>query len=553
MGTKTVTVDGKSFVVPDDATPEEIDAISGGSSTPREYSATEVPGEALRNLPSSAGNVVKGAVHSATHPVDTIKSLLSVAGLPVTLPAWGIGSMMPDTINPYTGEKENPGASFRKDYVQPALDYGQNLIDTYGGWDKIKRTLAEDPLRLPMDILGLTPAGQGLKGTRVAQGAANTAGKIASKTGHVLSEAPANMVDLLIQSHEGIGPGAIREITKAGEEGKTNVRKAISDGIDYGDVIGRLHNAVNTLVQNKSNAYNRAMSVFKGADSPVDFSKVDNAILNANEMGLYRGKSGNASPIDKRSPEMINAHNAINSIINKWKQADPTEFHTAYGFDQMKQELYDFVHNLPDDNAMKTPAQAYANKIMAAVRDTIRDVAPQEYVDAMDKYGKQQDQIRELRKEFKLGDNNTNIQTVRSLQKIYRRTADVAHGEKENLLRTAMQDANEPDLMQLLAAGQFNPRLPQGIRGAMIPALVASGTVNPLWLALSSPRLTGVTGYNVGRLKAAARRSGVPSPMPAAKAYGQMSVNPSLLATSRPQYSEPEEEKSRGGALSRRR
>lgn len=559
MGTKTVIVDGRELQVPDDATPEEIDALAGGPPAPRSYAASEVPAAAAKSALGAPGRVAAGVVHSAAHPIDTIKSLLSVAGLPLTVPAWAAASGVEDLTGIPTGQ------DFRKEYMQPALDYGKNLWDTYGSWDKIKRTLAETPERPLMDALSFTPPGKVTAPiSKAATAAAATkAGAAAVKAGDAtldfMKGMPANVVDLLVQSHEGIGPSAVKDVYEAGTQGKKAVREAISKGLDYGDVVQKLHNAFDKLVENKGQTYNTLMSTFKGADQPVDFSKVDQAIQNANEMGLYRGKSGTAAPRDLRSPEEIQAHNLINEKINAWKQLDPAEFHTAYGFDKMKQEIQKFVDTLSDDNAMKTPAQAYAGKIMSAIRSTIRDVAPPEYVEAMDKYGKQMDQLRDFKKEFKLGDRNTNLQTVRSMQQVYRRTAGVAHEEKENLLRTALDNAGDKDLMQMIAGSQFKPVMPQGMRGTFVPLItsgVASGALGPGALAiagLSSPRLTGVTAYNLGRLAAEAHRRNLPGPIDFAKAYGQMSLNPQLLGASRPQYSEPEEEHARGGALSRGR
>ncbi len=561
MGTKTIDVPGQGPVeFPDTMSDEEIAAVLRGETKPagpKTYAASEVPGAALKNLPNEPGRIGAGMAHAASHPLDTIKSMLSIAGVPVTYPAYA-GTRVVDWL---AGTHTAP--RFADTYLKGATDFTNQLKENYGGWDNAKRTFAETPLQPVMDILGLTPAGGAIGKSSFGQAAKAGVGRVADATGHVMSGVPASMIDMFIQGEEGIGPGAIRDVTQAGREGKSNVLRTIMQGVNYDDILARMQSAVSRLGEQRSDAYNSAMRIFKGADAPVHFGRIDQAIARADEMGQYRGQSGTAPPVEKRSPPEIAARDAINGIVEKWRALDPNEFHTAYGFDQMKQELNKFVDTLPENDAMRTPAQAYANRVSQAVRDTIRERAPPEYGAAMDEYGRQSDQMRNLIKEFKVGPNNTNVQALRSLQKIHRRSADVAHGEKENLLRTAMQEAGDTDLMQILAGGQFHPKLPSGIRGAMLPvtlAGVAGGTLGPGALALiasASPRLTGLAGYGAGRAAGIAEHAlpGLGSSTKSAMGrYGEMSLDPRVQAlTQRPRQSEPVEERARGGALSTRR
>lgn len=102
--------------------------------TKRNYKASEVPGAALGNLPSSVGNLVggmvgavkgatKGVVKGALNPADTASYLL----------------------NPLDWRRTN-------DIINAAKAIGGMYADRYGSWDKIKRTVAEDPVGFAADI-----------------------------------------------------------------------------------------------------------------------------------------------------------------------------------------------------------------------------------------------------------------------------------------------------------------------------------------------------------------------------------------------------------------
>jgi len=570
MGTKTILVEGKPIQVPDDATDDEIATIIGAPASKRDYALSEVPGAALANAGRDAKDIAKGAIHTATHPTDTILSLLKMAALPVSVPYYGLLKGAESL-----GYPQGSAEGFKSWALNEPLEFGKQLGDTYGGWlggpegwgftpeigfGNAKRALAERPLSTAMDALGLTPAGNMLGKTRPVQATkaaiGSAAAKVAEKTGEALSTLP----DIFVQSHEGIGPGALKEVVKAGREGNTDVLTAMRNGVNYNDILTRAHDAVDTLVKKRKQHYDTNMAVLEGADVPVDFSKVDRALGMADDIGVYRGKSGTATPIELRSPNEASARKAITDAIEDWKLADPREFHTAYGFDKLKQKISNIVEGVSPTDGMFKPIHAYGGKVLSAIRDTIKEVAPPEYTKAMLKYEEDTNRLKNVRKEFSLGPKATDIQAVKKLQKIYRRTADVAHGEKENLLREALKEAGDESLMSTLAGGQFSSWTPQGIRGTMVPAItagIAGGALSPWALPMviaESPRITGETAFAYGKGRRAAERFGQ-THLPGAgdyssqfmREYLQSAMNPTTLAVTRDREEQP---RKRGGHLS---
>lgn len=580
MGTKTILVEGKPVQVPDDATDDEIAKIIGGGEQ-KNYTLSEVPGAALKNAGKDTGDVLKGAWHAVTHPTDTAVSMIKTLLSPASALYYG-GLKGLEKL----GYPEGAAEGFKSWALKEPLELGQHLLDSYGGWlggpegwgftpeigyENVKRSVAERPVSTAMDVLGLTPAGKMLNETRPVQAARSVVRKGAEKVAEKAAQLPGTMADIFVQSHEGIGPGALKDVVKAGAEGDTDALRAIRQGVNYEDILNRGYGVVDALNKKRGDKYNTSMAIFEGADRPVDFAKVDRALGNADDIGVYRGKSGTADPFDFSTASETGAREKINALIERYRALDPREFHTAYGFDKLKQGVQKIIDEVSFSDGMYKPIHAYGGKVLDAIRDTIKEVAPPEYTKAMLEYEKDSERLRNLKKEFSLGPNNTPIQAVKKMQKIYRRTADVAHGEKENLLREALREAGDESLMSTLAGGQFHSFTPQGMRGTMIPAITAGimgGALSPWALALGvaeSPRLTGELAYAYGKNRAAARRFGQ-THLPGAGDYSkqfiqeylQQSLNPTTLAVTRPQMSTPvaEEEptaRRRGGHLSRLR
>jgi hypothetical protein len=152
-------------------TPETDSQPIGEIPAPRRsYSAAEVPGQMIRNLPSSAARFAGGLYEAATSPVQTAKGILDIG-------AGAIQSVLPQTVVDFVNQFEaNPDAG--RQVVEAARAAGGALADRYGGYENIKRTLAEDPVGAVADLSTILTAGAGA--ARLTSRVAPSAGGVAT-------------------------------------------------------------------------------------------------------------------------------------------------------------------------------------------------------------------------------------------------------------------------------------------------------------------------------------------------------------------------------------
>lgn len=148
-------------------------AATGGIPGPRRgYSLTEVPVEAVKNLPESAGKFVGGIVQAVTSPVQTLTGILDAG-------AGALRNALPQGVVNFIDQFDNnPEATQRA--VQTANAIGGMYKDRYGSYEGIKRTFAEDPVGAAADLSTLLTGG-GAAATKMG----------ATRTGTALSQAGA--------------------------------------------------------------------------------------------------------------------------------------------------------------------------------------------------------------------------------------------------------------------------------------------------------------------------------------------------------------------------
>lgn len=152
-------------------------ATSGGEipGTRRNYSAAQVPVEAVKNLPESASKFVGGLVQAVTSPLQTLTGLLDAG-------AGALRNSLPQGVVNFVEQFDtNPQATQRA--VQTANAIGGMYKDRYGSYEGIKRTFAEDPVGAAADLSTLLTGG-GAAATKL--GAAQT-GAALSKGGAAIN------------------------------------------------------------------------------------------------------------------------------------------------------------------------------------------------------------------------------------------------------------------------------------------------------------------------------------------------------------------------------
>lgn len=152
------------FEVPEGTTEQQVLDFVAGSipKPPRAWS--DVPMEALGNLPESFGNLVADTVRPILHPIDTAESLASL----------GKGAYK-NVVGGY--DPNDPD-------VQAADAAGQYFKQNYGSAEGIKNYIATDPAAALGDLATLLTAGGGLAAR--APGAVGRAGALARTSGRTI-------------------------------------------------------------------------------------------------------------------------------------------------------------------------------------------------------------------------------------------------------------------------------------------------------------------------------------------------------------------------------
>lgn len=145
-------------------------AASGVPGPRRSYSLAEVPVEAVKNVPESAGRFVGGVLQAVTSPVQTLTGILDAG-------AGALRNALPKGVVNFIDQFDtNPEATQRA--VQTANAIGGMYKDRYGSYEGIKRTFAEDPVGAAADLSTLLSGG-GAAATKMG----------ATQTGAALSKA----------------------------------------------------------------------------------------------------------------------------------------------------------------------------------------------------------------------------------------------------------------------------------------------------------------------------------------------------------------------------
>jgi hypothetical protein len=150
-------------------------STSGIPSPRRSYSLGEVPLEAGKNLPASAGQFVSGVVQAVTSPLQTLTGLLDLG-------AGALRNSLPKSVSGFIDKFDaDPAAAQRASEVASAV--GGMYKDRYGNYESIKRTFAEDPVGTAADLSTLLTGG----GAAASKLGATQTGAAVSKAGAMIN------------------------------------------------------------------------------------------------------------------------------------------------------------------------------------------------------------------------------------------------------------------------------------------------------------------------------------------------------------------------------
>lgn len=318
----------------------------------------------------------------------------------------------------------------------------------------------------------------------------------------------------------GTGAKALETAASAGYQGGPAAqafRANMRGNVPMGDVVDEAANAVRQMRVQRGDEYRRGMDAV-GLDTKVlNFDGIDKAMVDAENVKNYKGQN--------LSPSTTEIRQKINDEINKWRFLDPAEFHTAEGFDALKQKIGD----IRDTTGFGTPERKVANDAYSAVRQTIVKQVPQ-YATVMKGYEEASQLTKEIERTLSLPRDSRTGPTVdaslRKLQSILRNNVSTNYGNRTELAKYLV-NSGAPHLMEALAGQSVNSWMPRGLAqlGARLAAEVgvaglgvgAVGAHAALPVAASlpfmSPRLMGEAAYYAGKAASPLRAlKGMPLP-----------------------------------------
>lgn len=440
------------------------------------------PIETAKNIGNLGAGVVEKAAHAASN-LSPVASSIPIAGA-IAGPAVSILG----AVSPYLGNEHEKYA----DAV------GRFFADRYGGIENFKKTMAEDPVGFAGDLSTLFTGGE--TALARAPGALGKVGEAAGTAGRVLDPLNAvtgyGMIPKLagkmgigaLGVTTGVGHDALQTAYSAGREGGP-AAEAFRDNITrrapLTEAVDDARGAIEALRTQRGNEYRQAMTKTGkiGADTTVlNFNKIDHAVSQADEIQVYRGRSG-MQPAQTLNTPTDAVRTEMKGQINKWRALDPQEFHTAEGVDALKRSLY----NIMDAQPYGSPQRKAASQIYGAVRQTIIDQVP-EYAKVMKAYERASDQLSNIERELSLNPKANISTSLRKLQSVLRDNVNTSYGQRQNLVKFLVNNG-APHLMEKLAGQSLASWFPRGLA-----RIAATETVPAMGAALAA----GLPGAAIG-------------------------------------------------------
>ena len=454
---------------------------------------SDVPAMALRNLPESAERFGEDLIQPFLHPVETAKNVGNLA----------VGAV----------QKLIPGEQESEVYADAV---GQFFADRYGGWENVKRTMAEDPVGFLADVSTvLTGGGAALAR---APGMMGQVGRAVSTAGRITDpvRATAAAVRPIVKPMaRGAGRGAAALVGELGTHtGRQSIETAARAGYRGGqaseafresmrglspveDAVQDARQALQSIRLKRGVDYRRGMAQVAGDATVLDFAPIDRAMGRAARIKSFKGV-----PISKSTAKVTGD---IQELLDQWKALDPTEYHTPEGLDALKQAIGD----IRDATDFGSPSRAVADQAYNAVKGEIVKQAPT-YAKTMRSYWQASEVIKEMERTLSLNPKATVDTQLRKLQSLLRNNANTNYGRRL-VLGEMLVEAGADNLMEKLSGQALQGLAPRGLGRVVAGGIAAGGYIDPQLLMLlpaQSPRLMGEAAYAGGQ--AAKRLSQVP-------------------------------------------
>lgn len=485
---------------------------------------SEVPGQALANVPSSAVNLVKSIAQPIIHPIETASSLYKIGKGAVSKAAGALGAEQLPT------EKASNEAALNA--------VGQFFADRYGGLDALKKTMATDPVGFLADAAAILTGGEGVlarvpgvvgKTAEIAGTVGRTIDPI-TQAGRVVDTAARGVgaaASLPLSLTTGVAPRNILTAGRAGMEGNPAFVEHMRGNADVNQPVEMADSALRQIAQDRAAAYQAGMTGVKADKTVLDFSPINKSVLDARNIVEFHGVTKNR--------EALGTYEAIKALVDQWQQqpyqlvaGKPVWPHrTAEGLDELKQAVGE-VRTL---TKFGTLSRKVADDIYNSIKAQITRQAP-EYAKTMSGYAEASDKLKELRKTFSLSESATTDTALKKLHSILRNNVNTNYGARVKLGEELAK--KEPDLPYAIAGQTMSSVLPRGLATQLLTGAeavgggyaAAAGFFHPAVLAAlaaASPRLVGEVAHLSGRILSALRKSkGISPPVRGAYQLGRL-------------------------------
>ncbi|HEY1490221.1 MAG TPA: hypothetical protein VGF90_04205, partial [Verrucomicrobiae bacterium] len=456
-----------------------------------------------------SGEQMAGDIYTAVrHPATTGKNIVNVID--------GAGEMVEDAL----GIKVPPGREEDRRMYTRAL--GKMFLDRYGSIDKLKQTIASDPLGFLSDAsTAIGGGGAVLRGTEFAAkaaGAAKTAGAIGKVAG--ATEKAAEITNPVTAAGK-VGGVAAKKGYKIGTDiygtatGTTGepIRKAVSasarrftDPARYKafidaftetapkeQVVSEAQGAVSNLIRQRGNTYRQEMAKVKLNRAPLNFQKIDDALIDTLGEHTVVTQSGQ---IIQKNPLAAQALKDVEEVLSEFRNLPPGDF-TVEIADAMKQRLNAIKEGgqYKDQFGRSNTGGHVIDNVARAVRGVIEQQSP-EYAKIMRGYEEATKDLAQVQKELSLGrDANAGV-ALRKLQSGLRNNVSSAYGHRKALIEF-LEDNGAPHLSEMLAGQALSETTSRGGLGRLFTALstgevlTGRGLIGAAGLAATSPKLAG--------------------------------------------------------------
>lgn len=462
-----------------------------GTQKPKEtpLSWSDVPGQMVRNLPSSAGNFVGGIYQTVMHPIDTLLTLGDVA-------AGGFKNIVPKPIADFIDQFDsNPEAANRA--VNAANAMGGHFKESYGSVDGLKKALATDPVGVAGDLSTLLSGGAAIapKAGGIAAGLKTAANLTNPVTGLIEGLKAVGPTSGLIATQglgmaTGVGAENIATAFKAGKEGTTAFMENMAGRVAKTDVLDQARQALANMRAARSTDYRTNIATTAADTTPLKFGDIDTALQTVRDSL----KQGGHSKIGAAETSKVDE---VAAIIKEWRD-DPAA-HTASGLDALKQRLDAVYPESPAHNQ----AQRVITTVRNAVKDTIVKQSP-EYASTMKAYEEAISLEKEIERALSLGQKASADTALRKLTSLGRNNVNANYGYRLDLAK-ALEQGGNADLMPAIAGQTMSSWTPRGLTGQLgAPATAGAALMGSPAMAMAlpfmSPRLVGEGSYRAGQL-----------------------------------------------------